>query len=107
MAGPEMDSPSLGGRSRPSQITTCASNGSFRNNVVRNFTFEPRLVNDESACSSDIHDTIAAQSLCEDAWAERSVAAHVDASKKNNKRHSQLQSGCVGHCHEVSTGTVG
>src|SRR5215831_6500356 len=46
-------------------------------------------MNDESACSSDIHDAIVAQFLCEDAWAERSVAAHVDASKKSNKRHGQ------------------
>jgi hypothetical protein len=46
------------------------------------------------------------------------MSANVDTAKENDKCHSQrresqlrarqwLQSRCVGHCHQVSTGTVG
>jgi hypothetical protein len=46
--------------------------------------------NDEGACRTHIHDTVFGQFSGEEAWAKRSVSAHIYSSEKNNECHSRI-----------------
>jgi hypothetical protein len=61
--------------------------------------FGSRFVNDKGTGSTDIHDAIVAQALCEDAWAKRPMSANVYTAKENDKSH-------VSHWVAMTTTTV-
>ncbi len=49
-----------------------------------------RLANDKRARGTHVHDIIAAQFFCKDAWAKRPVPANIDAPEENNESHTGI-----------------